>query len=41
MEKFKKDIEDKEENIKNFHGEISKLDLIIRDSNSQLQKKNE
>lgn len=41
MEKFKKDIEEKEEKIKNFHGEISKLDFIIRESNEQLQKKND
>lgn len=41
LELHKKSIEEKEEKIKNFHGEISKLDFIIRESNEQLQKKND
>lgn len=38
LEKNRKDIEDKEEKIKNFVGEISKLHCIIRDSEIQRQK---
>jgi hypothetical protein len=34
LEKKKKEIEDKEEIIKNFVGEIGKLHFIIKDSES-------
>jgi len=35
LEKKRKDIEEKEEKIKNFVGEISKLHFIIKDSEVQ------
>ena len=38
MEKNRKDIEEKEEKIKNFVGEINKLHFIIKDSEVQRMK---